>query len=61
MTAVIELSIQGAAVLVTVEERDGLFYAKVNGMPQVQAVGVTRESALSKVANRMQHAIDTAA
>lgn len=56
-----EVIVQGAAVLVTVVERDGLFYAKVNGSPEIQAVGPSREDALYKIAKRAQYATDLAA
>jgi hypothetical protein len=61
MSTVHELIVQGAAVLVTVAERDGLFYAKVNGQPEIQAVAETREAAMRKISNRVSHAADLAA
>lgn len=62
MTTTHELIVHGAAVLVTVaESADGLFTAKVNGRPEVQAVATTRDGALRKIANRMQYATDLAA
>lgn len=61
MSTTYEVIVSGAAVLVTVAERDGLFYAKVNGMPEVQAVGISREDVLRKIAKRAQNATDLAA
>lgn len=61
MSTTHELIVQGAAVLVTVAERDGLFHAKVNGMPEVQAVADTREAVMRKIGQRMNYATDLAA
>jgi len=61
MSTTHELSVLGAAVLVTVSERDELFTAKVNGMPEVQAVATTREGVLRKIAHQLTYAVDQAA
>lgn len=61
MSTVHELIVHGAAVLVTAAEVDGLFYAKVNGQPSIEAWGKTREDALAKIAKRVQYATDNAA
>lgn len=61
MSTTHELIVQGVAVLVTVEERDGLFTGKVNGRPEIQATASTRAAVLRKIDNRMQYATDIAA
>lgn len=59
MSQTMELMVCGAAVLVSVSQReDGKYTAKVNGRPEIQVIAETVAGALAKVYSAVQNAMD---
>ena len=59
MSVSMQLMVCGAAVLVSVSQReDGKYVAKVDGRPEIQVVAETFAGAIAKSYNAVQHAMD---
>lgn len=56
-----QLMVFGAAVLVSVNQReDGKYEAKVEGRPEIQVTADTFAGAIAKTYNAVQHAVNVA-